>query len=122
MAHADSRLMEVVLDNLLGNAWKFTEKTPNTIIEWGANPDADGAPVYFVRDNGAGFDMEYAQKLFQPFQRLHSENEFRGTGIGLATVRRIIDRHGGRVWAEGRVDAGATFFFTVPPPSSEDDR
>ena len=111
---ADSRLMHVVLDNLLGNAWKFTTKVAAAHIEFGSQEGA-GATVYFVRDNGAGFDMSFAEKLFAPFQRLHSERDFPGTGVGLATVHRVLDRHGGRVWAEAAVDHGATVFFTLPP-------
>jgi signal transduction histidine kinase len=112
MGEADRRLMRVMLDNLLGNAWKFTSKTMDPRIEFGAE-QREGIPAYFVRDNGAGFDMAYAEKLFHPFQRLHHDSEFTGTGIGLATVHRIVSRHGGRVWAQGRVDGGATFFFTL---------
>jgi two-component system, NtrC family, sensor kinase len=112
---ADARLMRVLLDNLMGNAWKFTERVEGARIEFGAEVSAAGT-VYFVRDNGAGFDMAFAEKLFTPFQRLHTEEEFPGTGIGLATVYRIVDRHGGCVWAEGAVGRGATVFFTVPPP------
>ena len=109
---ADRRLIRVMLDNLFGNAWKFTSKIRDPRIEFGADQH-EGIPAYFVRDNGAGFDMTYAEKLFHPFQRLHHESEFAGTGIGLATVHRIATRHGGRVWAQGRVDDGATFFFTL---------
>jgi light-regulated signal transduction histidine kinase (bacteriophytochrome) len=98
--NADSRLLRVLLDNLLGNAWKFTSKVSEARIEIGSEEREEGT-VFFVRDNGAGFNMAYAEKLFAPFQRLHSEAEFPGTGIGLATVYRVIDRHGGRVWAEG---------------------
>jgi light-regulated signal transduction histidine kinase (bacteriophytochrome) len=112
-AHADARLMRAVLENLLGNAWKFTADAAQPRIEFGAE-EREGDTVYFVRDNGVGFDMTYADRLFAPFQRLHTDAEFPGTGIGLATVRRIIDRHGGRVWAEGAVGRGATVFFTVP--------
>jgi two-component system NtrC family sensor kinase len=111
-ADADANLVRVVLSNLLGNAWKYTAHVEAPRIELGA---AAGADTFFVRDNGAGFDMARVDKLFQPFQRLHSEAEFSGTGIGLATVQRIIDRHGGRVWAESGVGRGATFYFTLPP-------
>jgi light-regulated signal transduction histidine kinase (bacteriophytochrome) len=113
LADADAGLMRVVLDNLLGNAWKFTSKAAAPHIDVEARWEA-GAATYCVRDNGAGFSMEYAESLFRPFQRLHSEADFPGTGIGLATVHRIIDRHGGRIWAESEVDRGTTFFFTVP--------
>jgi PAS domain S-box-containing protein len=110
---ADSRLLRIALENLLDNAWKYSSKTPNPRIEFGATEeDADGT-VYYVRDNGAGFDMRYADKLFGTFQRLHTEHEFTGTGIGLATVQRIIHRHGGRIWAQGEEGKGATFFFTL---------
>jgi two-component system, NtrC family, sensor kinase len=109
---ADTRLLRIVLENLLGNAWKFTRKAENPRIEFGVQTGSE--PVYFVRDNGAGFDMRYAEKLFRPFQRLHTEADFPGTGIGLATIHRVIDRHGGQVWAEGKVGEGATFFFTLP--------
>ncbi len=108
----DERLLYVLLQNLLGNAWKFTEKLPKAVIEFGMGR-AGGKPAYFVRDNGAGFDMEYADKLFRPFQRLHDTADFSGTGIGLATVQRIIHRHGGKVWARGEVGKGATFYFTL---------
>lgn len=114
VADADPSLMSVVLDNLLGNAWKFTRKIQEGRIEFGADL-IDGGSAYFVRDNGAGFNMKYADKLFRPFQRLHRDADFPGTGIGLATVHRIIDRHGGRVWAESTVGHGATFYFTIPP-------
>jgi signal transduction histidine kinase len=112
VAQGDAPLLRAVLENLLGNAWKFTGATPAACVWFGAE-DHDGAPVYFVRDNGAGFDMAYAEKLFAPFQRLHTQREFAGTGIGLATVQRIVQRHGGRVWADGAVGKGATFHFTL---------
>ncbi|WP_051710726.1 ATP-binding protein [Andreprevotia chitinilytica] len=114
-AAADSRLLRVLLENLLGNAWKFTGKTAVPAITVGTE-QRDGGAVFFVRDNGAGFDMSYANKLFQPFQRLHQQDEFPGTGIGLATVRRVVERHGGRVWAESSPGHGATFFFSLPAP------
>ena len=109
---ADPRLIAVVLDNLLGNAWKYSSKRADAVVEFGAQ-GGDGEHRYFVRDNGAGFDMAYAHKLFGAFERLHSAHEFEGTGIGLATVRRIVERHGGCVSAEGQVGAGATFYFTL---------
>jgi light-regulated signal transduction histidine kinase (bacteriophytochrome) len=110
---ADLRLMRIVLNNLLGNAWKFTERQAKAKIEFGLLKSEVGEKVYFIRDNGAGFDMAYSDKLFAPFQRLHADDEFPGTGIGLATVRRIINRHGGKVWAEGEIDKGATFYFSL---------
>lgn len=119
-AEGDPRLLRVVLENLLGNAWKFTRNCEKAIIRFGvltdSTPDAHGKtgkPVYFVSDNGAGFDMAYADKLFGAFQRLHGSKEFPGSGIGLATVKRIVSRHAGEVWAESEVDRGATFFFTL---------
>ena len=108
----DPQLLRVVLQNLLENAWKFTRARPEPRIEFGTfNPHSD--PTYFVRDNGVGFDTSYADRLFKPFQRLHSSQEFEGTGIGLATVHRIIQRHGGRVWADSTPGEGATFSFTL---------
>jgi PAS domain S-box-containing protein len=112
VAEGDANLLTAVMENLLGNAWKFTSQRPKAHIEVGLT-SKDGLPVYFVRDDGAGFDMAYVGKLFGAFQRLHSTTEFSGTGIGLATVQRIVRRHGGEVWAEGEVARGATFFFTL---------
>jgi signal transduction histidine kinase len=112
MVNGDSRLLMVVMENLLGNAWKYTGKKEAPVIEFGMT-EVDGRPACFVRDNGAGFDMVKAGKLFVPFQRLHDKTEFAGFGIGLATVKRIIQRHGGRIWAEGEPDKGATFYFTL---------
>ena len=110
-AEADPAMVHIVLENLLENAWKFTGKKPVARIEFGATR-IDGKNAYFVRDNGSGFDMQQVDGLFTPFRRLHSEAEFPGIGIGLATVQRVIQRHGGRIWAEGEVDKGATFYFT----------
>jgi PAS domain S-box-containing protein len=116
IVQADAALMAVVINNLCQNAWKFTSHHPTAKIEFGiTQQDAqDSQPIYFVRDDGAGFDMNYTNKLFGVFQRLHNTNEFSGTGIGLATVQRAIHRHGGKVWAEAAVEQGATFYFTVP--------
>jgi PAS domain S-box-containing protein len=110
--HGDPRLVRIVLDNLLGNAWKFTARTAEARIEVGEE-ERDGERVFFVRDNGAGFDMQYADKLFGAFERLHGQHEFEGTGIGLSIVQRIVIRHGGRIWAEGKIGQGATFFVTL---------
>src|SRR5258706_3074741 len=111
-AEADPRLLQAALENLVGNAWKFTSKAEKAHIEIGALRDS-ARVTFFVRDNGAGVDMTYANKLFGAFQRLHSVNEYTGTGIGLATVQRIVHRHGGRTWAQGEVGKGAVFFFTL---------
>jgi signal transduction histidine kinase len=108
----DATLLAAAMDNLLGNAWKFTRKQPHARIEFGCVQEG-GQKEYFVRDNGAGFDMAFASKLFGAFQRLHTQREFEGTGVGLASLQRIIRRHGGRVWAEGKVGEGACFHFTI---------
>lgn len=113
LANGDEQLVRIVLENLLSNAWKFTAKRTIAHIEFGIAPKTNGQTVYFLRDDGAGFDMAHGSKLFGAFQRLHSEKEFPGIGIGLATVQRIIHRHNGRVWAEGIVGHGATFYFTI---------
>ncbi len=112
IVEADARLIRILLDNLLGNSWKFTCKTDAPRIELGVR-DEEGERAFYIRDNGAGFDMSQADRLFTPFARLHSDAEFKGTGIGLATVHRIVERHGGRIWAEGAVGAGATIWFTL---------
>jgi light-regulated signal transduction histidine kinase (bacteriophytochrome) len=112
-AHIDPALARTLLENLIGNAWKFTSKSASPRVELGAT-DVDGGRAFFVRDNGAGFNMDHAEKLFAPFQRLHAPGDFAGTGVGLATCHRIVERHGGRMWGEGRVGQGATFFFTLP--------
>ena len=111
--NGDAQLLRIALENLLRNAWKFTSRRASAHIEFGAALQPDGSTAYFVQDDGAGFNMDYAYKLYGAFQRLHSEKEFPGIGIGLATVQRIIHRHGGRIWAEGVVDEGATFYFTI---------
>ena len=105
-------LLEILLDNIISNAWKFSSKKPQAIIEFGTT-ERDGKSVYFVKDNGAGFDMKYIDKLFTPFQRLHSMSEFQGTGLGLTIVGRIIARHGGKVWIEGELGKGATVYFYI---------
>jgi light-regulated signal transduction histidine kinase (bacteriophytochrome) len=109
---ADRNLMEIALHNLLENSWKYSRNQPLTKIEFGIETK-DNKRVFYIRDNGVGFDMKYVDKLFGAFQRLHSASEFEGTGIGLATVQRIIRRHGGKIWAESEVNKGATFYFTL---------
>jgi light-regulated signal transduction histidine kinase (bacteriophytochrome) len=112
VAHGDRELIRSLLENLLGNAWKFTAPQAEPMIELG-NTGIDDELVYYVRDNGVGFDMAYADKLFSPFQRLHRASEFQGFGIGLATVQRIVHRHGGRIWVRAAEGIGATFYFTL---------
>jgi signal transduction histidine kinase len=112
VAEGDPQLLRIGLDNLFGNAWKFTSTRSQARIEFSAT-EIDGQTIYSIKDNGVGFDMTYADKLFGPFQRLHRRDEFEGTGIGLATVKRIIRRHNGRIWAESQVDRGAEFSFTL---------
>lgn len=112
VVRGDATLLGVAVDNLIGNAWKYTGKTKHARIEFGVD-DAQGDRVYFVRDNGAGFDMDYVDKLFGTFQRLHRAGDFEGTGIGLATVKRVIQRHFGRIWAQAEPGSGATFYFTL---------
>ena len=113
LAQGDPRLLQRVLDNLLGNAWKFSGRQPQTLIAFRCETRPDGEQVYVVQDNGAGFDMAYADKLFGAFERLHTASEFAGTGIGLTTVHRIVTRHGGRIWAESAPGLGASFYFTI---------
>jgi len=112
IASVDPRLIELVMTNLLGNAWKFTAKTERAGIEFGSM-EKNGGPVYYVKDNGAGFDPAYTSMIFRPFHRLHSDNEFEGTGIGLTIVERVIHRHGGKIWAEGKPGKGASVYFTL---------
>jgi light-regulated signal transduction histidine kinase (bacteriophytochrome) len=124
-AAGDAPLVRDLLQNLLGNAWKFTSEVEHARIEFGAEPpteSTDGGLGFFVRDNGAGFAPEYADKLFRPFQRLHSQDQFAGDGIGLASVKRIVERHGGTIHAEGRPGEGATFHFTLPGVEAGVDR
>jgi len=112
VARGDRNLIQVALVNLLGNSWKFTANAKQPNIRFGRKTDADS--VFYVRDNGSGFDMSAADQLFVPFRRLHRDDEFEGTGIGLATVYRVVARHGGQIWAESAVGKGATFFFSLP--------
>jgi light-regulated signal transduction histidine kinase (bacteriophytochrome) len=115
--NGDTRLLRIAMENLLDNAWKYTANTPDARVSIGTQPGEHG-PVYFVRDNGVGFDMAYSSRLFGPFQRLHAESQFPGTGIGLVTVQRIVARHGGRIWAHAEPNRGATFYFTLDADDS----
>ncbi|HSI09281.1 MAG TPA: response regulator [Rariglobus sp.] len=115
IAEGDNGLLRAALENLLSNAWKYTSRTPQARIEFGMETQPDGTPAYYVRDNGVGFDMKLSHRLFGAFQRLHSESDFPGNGVGLATVQRIIHKHGGRIWAESTPGQGAVFRFTLPP-------
>ncbi|MET0534976.1 MAG: ATP-binding protein [Steroidobacter sp.] len=116
LVEGDGRLLRIAMDCLLGNAWKFTIRAEPPKITVGVQTGVTGGPIYFVRDNGVGFDMAYANKLFVPFQRLHPDAEFQGSGIGLVTAQRIIARHNGRIWAESQPNEGATFYFTIGAP------
>lgn len=111
-ARGDAKLVRLLLQNLLDNAWKYTANQPRARIEFGM--ESQSHPVFYVRDNGVGFDMQYVEKVFQPFQRLHAQGEFQGTGVGLATAMRIVKRHGGKIWAKSELNKGATFYFTLP--------
>jgi signal transduction histidine kinase len=114
VAEGDSALLRIALENLFSNAWKFTSRIANARIEFGSRIDRSGRRAYFLRDNGAGFDPRHAANLFSPFKRLHAESQFPGSGIGLATVQRIVHRHSGEIWAEAAVDRGACFYFSLP--------
>jgi light-regulated signal transduction histidine kinase (bacteriophytochrome) len=120
IARGDPRLLRVLLENLIGNAWKYTSRHPTARIEFGCTA-VDGETAYYVRDDGAGFDPAYADKLFRPFQRLHTLEEFEGAGVGLATVQRVVRRHGGRIWADAAPEQGATFYFTLGGAAEEGD-
>jgi signal transduction histidine kinase len=120
-ALADPTLIATVLQNLLDNAWKYSSRRDDAVIEFATMPAGDAPVCYYVRDNGAGFDPAFVDKLFTPFQRLHTPGEFPGTGIGLASLRQIVERHGGQVWAEGAVGEGATFYFTLDPKETPDE-
>jgi light-regulated signal transduction histidine kinase (bacteriophytochrome) len=113
VVNGDRSLLRILVENLLGNAWKFTSRKPRAEIQLGARNSSQSDKVFFVRDNGSGFDMESSSRLFGVFQRLHTDSEFPGTGVGLATVQRIVHRHGGKIWAEAAVGEGATFYFVL---------
>jgi len=114
-------MLTVVMENLLDNAWKYTARKAETVIQVGASLDENGGQAIFVKDNGAGFNSENAERLFGVFQRLHTDEDFEGSGIGLASVQRIINKHGGRVWAESQLGQGARFYFTLPDELPSDD-
>jgi len=118
-ANADGSLLRTVLHNLIGNAWKYASMRDEAVIEVGAT-ELEGQPVFYVRDNGKGFDMADAKEIFAPFKRLPGADGFKGFGVGLATVERIVRRHGGRVWAEAEPEKGATFYFTLPVLGSDE--